>query len=736
MIRTWLKRSRCFTQAFRELLYCPSPAMASADSESQALAAVAPPTSATLRAREASGDTPERPVRSRVLAWGLEPAYQAYDAELVEKALDAGCEPWEGNLCVVCNSFTVPGEVCCAPVTPAVDPSPDVIETFVDMAPTQVYPADTPALEDQLKITEMLDLLRAHDEEADFVAALEAKGYSVHILEHWACILPEEYGGSETIAFDKIEKLTAACNAVIDKAIQDRLDSEPVAEILPPPDRTEEVTAKFQRLHGVAELLMCTATGKKVSRGAIQGKPGEVNAQTLDSWVQACGLEEKFDANVDFRDVKSFRKWNFLVFTTTTPVRDFLETFVDGAKAYGKQDAIRVVRLSPDSLLVAYFKKDQRAIQLPMAYARRFTFSPSARPAIQVPTFVSLGVLGWEYMGNIHVTDIDVAPVVDVIANLNALTSTELHRARCNATLTKAQSREDGQKLLLNNLGDLKALRQGEKLYTDGVLHSAKEGLHRRLVDYAAVQPGEYAALNALPMEWLKWDVAEKKWVPSSAQEYLAKGLHIQRCLVIQGPGGWGKTEFGKAVASELTELYQPKYGNESWSFGMAKVKCEFHGSLFVRIIVQTACHARAIRGPSVPARHDVITQVGQTVHEVAEWYADGMWLARGQYADGKSMAWSTRNKQDLSCLGGSHEHYPNQVYGGGYYIGRQHAPPLLVAVGRCSSGPIAHQENCVAPVLEESRRARSGPAACLPPRLGRWSGASPKRAHPDLHHQ
>ena len=33
-------------------------------------------------------------------------------------------------------------------------------------------------------------------------------------------------------------------------------------------------------------------------------------------------------------------------------------------------------------------------------------------------------------------------------------------------------------------------------------------------------------------------------------------GLHLEKCLVIRGEAGHGKTEFSKAVASELTELY------------------------------------------------------------------------------------------------------------------------------------------------------------------------------------
>ena len=76
----------------------------------------------------------------------------------------------------------------------------------------------------------------------------------------------------------------------------------------------------------------------------------------------------------------------------------------------------------------------------------------------QVLALDALGGLGYEYMGNIHVTACDIEPVEDLIVDINSLSLAQFHLERCKATLVQPKERSDEQKLLLSNMADLKAL--------------------------------------------------------------------------------------------------------------------------------------------------------------------------------------------------------------------------------------------------------------------------------------
>ena len=97
-----------------------------------------------------------------------------------------------------------------------------------------------------------------------------------------------------------------------------------------------------------------------ITRGATQGKPGGLATQTVDDWAKECGLIQKISD-----PPARLRKWNFIEFLSTVSVRDFMEMFADSVGAYGKRDAMRVIRLCPNSLLVAYHKDDTRQVAMP-----------------------------------------------------------------------------------------------------------------------------------------------------------------------------------------------------------------------------------------------------------------------------------------------------------------------------------------------------------------------------------
>jgi hypothetical protein len=87
-----------------------------------------------------------------------------------------------------------------------------------------------------------------------------------------------------------------------------------------------------------------------------------------------------------------------------------------------------------------------------------------------------------------------------------------------------APPRQKKNSFLVANMGDLKALRSCSKLHDDQILFPCMGGSHRRLADYAAVEPGRYGSMDALNLSWKQWDIRSKSWVHTSAQEYLATG--------------------------------------------------------------------------------------------------------------------------------------------------------------------------------------------------------------------
>ena len=335
-------------------------------------------------------------------------------------------------------------------------------------------------------------------------------------------------------------------------------------------------------LSSVCEIVRSSKLRVAVSRGAVHGQSGLQCEQTFESWVKANGLVEKFDAP------KVFRKLNFFVFEHRDTVKAFLEAFADSTSAYGKGDAMQVVRLAPDLLLVAYHKVDQRKVKLPGVPARRFTFPLMSQMDVQVVTaLTSMGRLGFEWLGNIHVDSYEGDLAEDSFADIGAMTRLQMHSERCKATLVAPRDRTATQKMLVTNMADLKELRASSQLFQEGILHSFVNGSHRRLHDYAAVQPGEYSAMSTMPLEWSQWNHFTDRWESTSAQAYLGTGLHLKKSLVMMGLAGRGKTEFAKALASELTDLHA-KYGNGSGAFGLVK-------GVEAAIVLENVMHQRFV---------------------------------------------------------------------------------------------------------------------------------------------
>ena len=221
---------------------------------------------AVVRPREPTGETPIRESRRRTEGLVDQVDYRDYDPALVEKAVRAGMEPWEGRLCPVCEAFTANGELCCTP-------SPRGADYF----------------EAKFRLLEMFELLDEHDEEIDFKNALTSKGYGIEILQEWSEFLPENCGDYDSIPFHKIWNLTAACESVIGDVLQKQWDTEErekaavnltqltyerqLMDQAPPQsigENAEEIKSKFQALGGCKELCKSSSLGKILSRGTSE----------------------------------------------------------------------------------------------------------------------------------------------------------------------------------------------------------------------------------------------------------------------------------------------------------------------------------------------------------------------------------------------------------------------------------------------------------------------------------
>ena len=62
---------------------------------------------------------------------------------------------------------------------------------------------------------------------------------------------------------------------------------------LAPPDRTDKIKAKFEKLVGFLELGVIKGSERIITRGATQGNPGGLATQTVDDWAKECGLIQK-----------------------------------------------------------------------------------------------------------------------------------------------------------------------------------------------------------------------------------------------------------------------------------------------------------------------------------------------------------------------------------------------------------------------------------------------------------